>query len=344
MEVGDVIRLSRLQLEDEVIIAQINAKRARFSLSTDQLAELKKGGVSDRIIAFMIRTGANQLQPSCPPSPPSAEALAAKPAAGAAAKPAPKPAAAQPPAGGEADPVEVGGRVAAEPDLEQGTLVIENLDSREYSLQFDAVNRRIFFWSGVQAVGRSLLPANGSRAYRVAPGTYALRWVGELNVHSLRGEGGGHSRAVLTRTAEDGIEALNLATYRDGRRRGGGNLVILAERSPATTPEEPAPAAATVVEKHHHYYAPAPETATTYVVERPYYPRWRHYRHVRYDRHHRCRSYRHNRSYCAPTVGFAYGWKRGKSRYLIGLNSHGGIGFGYGRKVGRGKYWFGIGW
>jgi hypothetical protein len=230
---------------------------------------------------------------------------------------------------------------AAEAVGKAGTLVVENLDSREYSLQFDAVNRRIFFWSGMQAVGRSLLPANGSRAYSVAPGSYSLRWVGELEVYTLQVQPGRISRAVLARTSGDGLESLNIATYQDGRRRGGGRLVTMATPSPAANSQDPAPGAATVVEKHHHYYAPVPETTTTYVVQEPCYPHWR--RHGSF-RHHGYRSYHYRSRYCAPTLGFAYGWKRGKSRYAIGLNSCGGIGFSYGRKVGRGSYLFSVGW
>jgi len=340
MEVKDVIRLSRLKLEDEVIMAQIKAKKVCFTLSTDQIAELKKAGVSDLVIKYMIETGAaaaaaKKTGENGPASaeetedrPPAAKSESEKePATGAAEKPAQPSETAKPPADG------------------LGTLEIENLDDRDYSVQFDARNGRVFFWLGSDAVGRSRLPANSSLVYRVAPRSYKLRWVGEIPVYEMAVAAGSRSRAVLAGTTKGGTDTVKLTTYEGGERRGGGRLVILAGRSPAESTTAAAPATNAVVEKHYYYATPQPAATTTCIVRRP-----RHYcysNYCSYGRYHPgCRFHRHyrRRTCSSPTIGFMYGWKRGKSGYAIGINTCGRVGFTYGRKIGRGRYAIGIGW
>jgi hypothetical protein len=310
MEVKDVIKLSKLQLEDEVIMAQIRAKRATFTLSTEQIVQLKKEGVSDRLIKFMIET---------------AETYPAKPAEKKAAtetKPAEKKSEAAGEKKKEAQPKEeaTAGGV--------GSLVLENLDSKSYSVQVDAEHGRIFYWIAVSSEGRDVLPAKSSLVYRISAGSYALRWVGGSAAHTVKVIAGKTSRAVLTRVDTEQVEAVYLSIYEDGVRRGGGRLKKLEDKSAAASTAIAAPAATTVVEKH--YYHSTPQTA--YVVTEPA-PRY-HYRSRYYSR----------RYYHYPSIGFAYGWKRGKSRYIIGLSSRGGLGFTYGRKLGRGGYAISLGW
>ncbi len=326
MEVKDVVKLSKLQLEPEVIIAQIKAKKAVFALTTDQIVLLKKEGVSDRVIKHMIETGAK-----------SSATETTKPKASVAEKAQPSAASETPPKA----PTEEKAATAEQPADGKGALTLENLDSREYSIQFDAKNKRIFYWQGSAAVGRSLMPANTSMAYRVDPGTYKLRWVGEIPVYSVRVVAGKSSRATLTRTEEDGVETISLSVYEDGARRGGGRLVILADRSPAQSTHTSAPATPAVVEKH--YYHSAPQPATAYVVTRHPEHCYSNYCCKGYY-HSDCPFHQRYRRYHAPTIGLIYGWKRGKSKYAIGVNSHGGVGFTYGRKVGHGRYTIGIGW
>jgi hypothetical protein len=339
MEVKDVVKLSKLQLDAEVIIAQIKAKKARFSLTTDQIVSLKKQGVSDRVIKHMIETGAKTSAKTNAKVEP---AKTTKPKA-SAAKTEKKPAAEKTPPVAK---TETAKKTATEkkPADGKGTLTLENLDSRDYSIQFDAKNKRIFYWNGSEALGRSKMPADTSMIYRVAPGTYKLRWVGEIPVYSVRVVAGKGSRASLTRTEKDGVETVSLSVYEDGARRGGGRLVILADSPPAESTQTSAPATPAVVEKH--YYHSTPQPATTYVVTR--HPQHcysnycsRGYYHAGCPFHSRYRRYRRNHT---PTIGFIYGWKRGKSRYAIGINSYGDVGFSYGRKVGRGRYAIGIGW
>ncbi len=51
-----VIEMTHKGLGDEVIIARINASPTKFDLSDDDLAKLKKEGVSDAVVAAMIQS------------------------------------------------------------------------------------------------------------------------------------------------------------------------------------------------------------------------------------------------------------------------------------------------
>ncbi len=328
MEVKDVVKLSKLKLEDEVIMAQIKAKKARFTLTTEQIVQLKKDGVSNRLIKYMIETGS-----------------ASKPAGREAAEEAPATKTEAPAEKKIEEAAKQPEKIEKQPADGLGTLVLENLDDQPYSIQFDAKNGRIFFWRGTDAAGRSPVPANTSLVYRVAPRSYMLRWVGEIAAYSVTVTAGKKSRAVLTRTTTDGTETVKLNTYEDGVRRGGGKLVTLAEASPAESKPIALPATTAATEKHYYYATPQPATTTTYVVERPrshcysnYCSRGQYHPGCRFHRY-----YRYRRT-CSPNIGFVYGWKRGKSRYAVGLSSSGAVGFSYGRKVGRGRYAIGIGW
>jgi hypothetical protein len=57
-----VIKLARAKFSDKMIIAVIQTRPARFDLSPDRLIELKKNGVSERVILAMLARGdASQL-------------------------------------------------------------------------------------------------------------------------------------------------------------------------------------------------------------------------------------------------------------------------------------------
>jgi len=51
-----IIEMTHKGLGDDVIIARIKASATKFSLSDDDLAALKKGGVSDSVVAAMIQS------------------------------------------------------------------------------------------------------------------------------------------------------------------------------------------------------------------------------------------------------------------------------------------------
>lgn len=66
MTAEDVVRLAKAGLSDELILAQIRAKRASFDLTADQLVELKSSGVSERVIRAMLDLPASRSVPEEP--------------------------------------------------------------------------------------------------------------------------------------------------------------------------------------------------------------------------------------------------------------------------------------
>lgn len=63
----DVIKLAKLQLGDDVIIAKIKqAADVSFDLSTDGLVKLKQAAVSGRVISAMLERSAPKAQPASP--------------------------------------------------------------------------------------------------------------------------------------------------------------------------------------------------------------------------------------------------------------------------------------
>jgi hypothetical protein len=83
----DVIKLAAAGLPENIIMQKIQTSKTKFDTSVDGLLELKKGGVSDNLIAFIMNPGA---APEAAPAPASAPAPAPAAAAPAAA-PAPAP-------------------------------------------------------------------------------------------------------------------------------------------------------------------------------------------------------------------------------------------------------------
>lgn len=57
LAIEDIVTLSEMNLGDDAIIAKIRAENARFDLSTDQMIDLKRRGVSNAVIAAMVETG-----------------------------------------------------------------------------------------------------------------------------------------------------------------------------------------------------------------------------------------------------------------------------------------------
>lgn len=53
----DVKKMTKAGLSDDVIISQIDATRTVFHLSSADIIDLKKAGVSQRVINYMIQTG-----------------------------------------------------------------------------------------------------------------------------------------------------------------------------------------------------------------------------------------------------------------------------------------------
>jgi hypothetical protein len=64
----DIIGLSQAGLGDEVLLALIDVRRAVYPIDPATLTQLKDGGVSERVIAALVRSGREPLPAEPPPA------------------------------------------------------------------------------------------------------------------------------------------------------------------------------------------------------------------------------------------------------------------------------------
>jgi outer membrane lipoprotein SlyB len=57
LSIDDIKKMSRAGISDDVIVSQIAATKSVFYLSTADIVDLKKSGVSQRVINDMVQTG-----------------------------------------------------------------------------------------------------------------------------------------------------------------------------------------------------------------------------------------------------------------------------------------------
>jgi len=305
LEVEEVEKLSKAGVGEEVILEKMRADGTVYRLSTYEILKLKEAGVSDRVLRAMLAT-------------------ASAPAAPAPEEPAAPPVVLMPEA------------VPAAP-LEHGsvTLTVENLDRRDYSVQVDELHHALYVYHGTGTAGRVHVPASGSQVLRLAPGTWTVRWVGAAGSQALFAAPGAPARLVLTRTETAEADALYVSIFSGAERTGGGRLTTFRYAPP---PPAPAPQATTIIRERVVERVPE----RTVIVERPatrvyqstVRPSYRRTPYRYSSRHHRDRS-------LLNVLDFGYSWRRGRSRYAIGVNG-GNLGFRYGRSVGRGTWWVGF--
>src|SRR4051794_9134974 len=70
--IEDVVKLCKAGLTDELVITKIKKNNKAFDLSPDELIELRKSGVSDAVIKYLL----DPAQPYAPPPPAPAPATA----------------------------------------------------------------------------------------------------------------------------------------------------------------------------------------------------------------------------------------------------------------------------
>jgi len=56
--VADVKALAKAGISDDIILSQIRHSRAVYHLTTEEIIDLKKSGVTEKVIDFMINTAA----------------------------------------------------------------------------------------------------------------------------------------------------------------------------------------------------------------------------------------------------------------------------------------------
>lgn len=84
LSIEEVVKLVQSGFSEDLIITKIKKNGKAFNLSTDELLELKKSGVNDTIVKYLLDP-AQPYTPAPPPPPPAPKPEAAAPA------PAPKP-------------------------------------------------------------------------------------------------------------------------------------------------------------------------------------------------------------------------------------------------------------
>ena len=88
LTIDDVISMSRARISDDLIISQIRNSRTVYRLRTADIVDLKRTGVSERVIDFMINTPAEMRSEEMergartPPPPPLAEPVVVAPGPG----------------------------------------------------------------------------------------------------------------------------------------------------------------------------------------------------------------------------------------------------------------------
>jgi hypothetical protein len=68
--VADIKALAKAGLSDELILSHIRNSQAVYHLTTAEIIDLKKGGVSEKVIDFMINTASRYRSTRPPPPPP----------------------------------------------------------------------------------------------------------------------------------------------------------------------------------------------------------------------------------------------------------------------------------
>lgn len=81
LSIADIKAMAKAGTSDDTIIAQINNTHSVYFLNAKTIIELRKAGVSDKIITYMINTAANDavVTAQTPPPPPQTEVIVAPP-------------------------------------------------------------------------------------------------------------------------------------------------------------------------------------------------------------------------------------------------------------------------
>ena len=78
VSVRDIVELSRAGLGDEVILALIDIDPVQYDLDAQRVLELKNAGVSERVLAAMLRSGRSAPPVVTPVPPPAGSARPAR--------------------------------------------------------------------------------------------------------------------------------------------------------------------------------------------------------------------------------------------------------------------------
>lgn len=80
LSVADIKAMAKASTSDDIIIAQINNTHSVYFLDAKAIIDLKKAGVSERVITYMMNTSANTTVVTAPsPPPPQTEVIVPAP-------------------------------------------------------------------------------------------------------------------------------------------------------------------------------------------------------------------------------------------------------------------------
>jgi hypothetical protein len=194
-----IIGLKKQGLGDEVLLAAVERSNG-YTLSPDEIIKLKDAGVSEKVIAAMLRK------------------------ASAPAAPAPAPAQGTPP------PAQAPAQAAAE-----GTLNLENVDDKAWAFDFDPRSRTLTL-SPATAETRQSLAAHGGVSLGLPAGAYAVRYQGNAG-QSFNVRGGEKSLIILSRVDTADFEGLYVSIFEKGERKGGGQIGVLRQAQKIGQPQ-----------------------------------------------------------------------------------------------------------
>ncbi len=78
LSIADIKAMAKAGVGDDIIINQIINTHSVYNLDANDIIDLKNGGVSDKVITYMMNTGANVVASQAPPPPPT-QVVAASP-------------------------------------------------------------------------------------------------------------------------------------------------------------------------------------------------------------------------------------------------------------------------
>lgn len=188
--VSDVLKLAQTGVGEEVQLAAVERSGTAFALDAQQIIELKKAGVSEKVIAAMLRKKGPVAVEGDGPREAGAQTDGVPPAPGT------------------------------------GNLNLENLDEKPWGYRIDTATRIIWITEPEAAKALQLNP-HGGIALVVAAGDYELRYAGEGDGQRLTVTPNKKLLLMLSRVETTEFEGLYASIFADGERLGGGRLATL---------------------------------------------------------------------------------------------------------------------
>ncbi len=204
-----VLDMAKKGVGEEVQLAAVLKANTEFDLPTEQIIALKKAGVSDRVLAAMLRQkkDSSVQEASAAASIPSAPLN--EPKAGAA-----------------------GGVGTAN----KGTLNLENVDSKAWGYRFDS-GTGILWIQPVDEENSSLMNPHGGVSLSVPSGSYKIQYSGEREGKAFQIKPDVKTLVLISRVETQEFEGIYVSIFEKGERRDGGRLATLRQTKSRALPQ-----------------------------------------------------------------------------------------------------------